>query len=305
MPLAVGLLTGIASRILSGDMDEEEERQVRAALEEYASIAPPEERRLIAQTIPRSRMSDLRRDPGLSAVQDEALARTMEIARSGESAQAQADYERSAMQSAQLDRSNRQALVSEAEARGMGPEAAYTDLLLAGQAGADRERMAGLDRAASASEMAYRALADGNHMAASRSATEWDQDAEVAAAEDDLARWTANTNNQFAMYNRDDEYRRLQAQLQIAGAKNQARRGVAEWARDQRDQIRGDVANVGRGLQEGLATATMGIGNMGGAGGMMPKPTAPTAPMAPKPTAPAPQQKMVLPETDPRKRRIR
>src|SRR5512139_3647860 len=77
---------------LSESKDEQEYEQRMEALRQYASIAPPQHRDLIARTVARSRMEDVRRNPALEAAQDEVLARTMEVARGGESAQARAEY---------------------------------------------------------------------------------------------------------------------------------------------------------------------------------------------------------------------
>lgn len=250
--VGVPLLTSIIGRMQSDEYSDEEKRQMMLALQEYAAIAPPEHRDLIAREIARSQMENVRRNPYLEAVQDEALAGYQEIARGGESARGRADYEQAAMESAQQERAQREGAVARADALGLGPEAAFSDALLASQSGADRERMAGLQRAAQDEEARTNALGAAGAMAGSRSASQWAQDAQVAQAQDELARFNAGQFNEMEQFNEADRYRAFGAQMDVANARAGARQRYAGFMGDKGQQVREDWANAGRGIGTGL-----------------------------------------------------
>lgn len=273
----VNLGVGAITDWLAGSKDAEEKRQRLLVLREYSSLAPPEHVELIAREVARSRMTDVRRDPELEAIQDEVQAGLMDVARNGESARARADYEQAAMESAQAARSQRMSAVESAAARGMGPEAAYTDLLMAGQGDADRERMAGLQRAAYGEEARMGALSQAGGMAAQRSGTRWNQDAEVARAEDDMAMFNAGQWNEMQRYNQDDKYRAYDAQLAKSDRIAGARRDLAdmEGRRGQRTREQGSA--IGGGMNRAI-TAPGVYGPSGGTGGGAPPAAAAAAP---------------------------
>lgn len=273
----VNMGVGAITNWLAGSSDEEEKRQRLLALQEYTSIAPPEHKELIAREVARSRMEDLRRNPALEATQDEALAGLMDVARNGESARGRAEYEQSAQESAQLARSQRMGAVESAAARGLGPEAAFTDLLLAGQGDADRERMAGLNRAAYGEEARLGALGQAGSMAAQRSATQWGQDADVASAVDDMARFNAGEWNRTQESNRDDRYRAYDAQLARADriARQRGEMGDMYAQRGQRTREQGSA--IGSGINR-MITAPGVYGQGGGNTGGGAPPAAAAAP---------------------------
>lgn len=250
--VGVPLITGLIGRLSSDEYSDEEKRQMMLALEEYAAIAPPEHRDLIAREIARSQMESVQRNPYLEAVQDEVLAGYQEIARGGESTRGRADYEQSAMESAQLERAQREGTLARADALGLGAEAAFTDALLAGQGGADRERMAGLQRAAFNEKARMGALGAAGSMAGSRSATQFAQDAQVAQAQDELNRFNAGQFNDMQQFNEMGRYRNFGAQLDLANARAGARQRYAGYMGDRGQQVREDWANVGRGIGTGL-----------------------------------------------------
>jgi hypothetical protein len=274
--VGVPIITGIIGRIMSDEYSEEEREQWRLALEEYAAIAPPEHRDLIAREVARSQMGAVRRNPQLDAMMDEVQGRYMEVARDGESARGRADYEQSAMDSAQLERSQREGAVSRADALGLGPEAAFSDALLAGQGGADRERMAGLQRAAFNEENRMGALGAAGSMAANRSATQWQQDAQAAEAQDELNMFNVGQFNNMQQFNEGNRYRNFNAQLDLANARSGVRQRHAGYLGDKGQQVREDWANVGRGVGGMLGAGVQylnstGMAQPGGAGGAMPQ----------------------------------
>lgn len=278
----VNMGVGAITSWLAGSKDEEERRQRMQALREYSSLAPPEHKELIAREVARSRMADVRRDPALEAAQDEALAGYLDVARNGESARARAEYEQAAMESAQLARSARESALAGAAARGMGPEAAFTDALVAGQADADRERMAGLQRAAYGEEARLGALGQAGSMAAQRSATHWGQDANVAQAQDELDMFNAGQWNEVQQYNNDDRYRAYDAQLAKADRMARQRGEIADMEGRQGARMREQGSQIGGGMGR-MITAPGVYGPSGGTGGA--PPAAAAAPPPPMRTA--------------------
>ena len=265
-PVTMAAISGLVSigggaiaNWLASSSDRKELEQRELALQQYAALAPPEHRDLIARTVARTRMEDVNRDQGLEAVQDEALARTLDVARNGESARTRADYEQAALDSAQAARSARMSAVANAEALGLGPEAAFTDSLMAGQGDADRERMAGLLRAANSEDARRAAVESAGGMAAARSATRWGQDAEVAQAQDDLARFNAGQWQQTDQFNRQGEFNSFQARLAQADRIANQRNEIGDTHRTRGERTRrqaGDViGGAGRAIQ---APATYG-----------------------------------------------
>jgi hypothetical protein len=274
--VGVPVISGIIGRIMSEEYSEEEREQWRLALEEYAALAPPAHRELIAREVARSQMGAVRRNPELEATLDEVLGRQMEVARTGESARGRADYEQSAMDSAQLERGQREAAVSRADSLGLGPEAAFSDMLMAGQMGADRERMAGLQRAAYNEESRMGALGSAGALASSRSATQFQQDAEVARAQDDLNMFNVGQFNNMQQFNEGNRYRAFGAQLDLANARSGIHQRYAGYLGGKGQQVRDDVANVGRGvggmLGAGVQYRNSGpMAQPGGGSGPMPQ----------------------------------
>lgn len=244
---------------LAGAESAEEERRRRLALRQYVALQPPEHRELVARQVSRALAADVRRNPGLEATQDEVLDRLMEVGRTGESAIGAADYEQAAMDSAQLERSQRMGAVAQAEAMGLGPEAAFTDLLLAGQAGADRERMAGLNRAAYGESSRMDALDRAGGMAAQRSATQWGQDMEQARAQDELNMFNAGEWNTMQRYNDQSRYDAFDAQLakadRVAGQYN----SLADMNLRRGQQTRQRATDIGGGAARAIqAPGTFG-----------------------------------------------
>lgn len=244
----VNMGVGGISSWLAGSKDAKERKERELALQQYMTLAPPEHRDLVAREVARTRMEDVRRDPTLEAAQDEALAGYLDVARNGESARGRADYEQSAMDSAQLARSAREGAVADAEARGLGPEAGFTASLMAGQADADRERMAGLQRAAYGEEARMGALGQAGSMAGQRSSTRFNQDAAVAQAQDELARFNAGEWNSMQRYNRDDEYNAYDAQLARSDRIAGVHMGNAGMYGRQGQRIRDQGSQIGGGL---------------------------------------------------------
>jgi hypothetical protein len=273
-PATLALVGGIVSmgagaigEWLAGASSAEEARLRRAALQQYVALQPPEHREVIARQVGRAFAADVRRNQGLEATQDEVLGRTMDIARDGRSARSDAEYEQSSLDSAQLERSQRMGAVAQAEAQGLGPEAAYSDMLLAGQAGADRERMAGLERAALQEDARMGALASAGGLASQRSATQWAQDMDQANAQDDLMRFNVGEWNSMARFNEGTRYEAFNAELakadRVAGGYND----LANMNERRGQRTRQRASDIGGGAARAIqAPGTYGLASTPAAG---------------------------------------
>jgi len=255
----VGAGVGALSNWLAGSADAKEREMRMEAVRQYAALSPPQARELIAREVARTATADVNRNQGLEATQDEVLNRYLEVARNGESAQGRADYEQAALDSAQLERASRQAAVSQGMAAGLGADAVYTDQLLASQAGADRERMAGLQRAAANEQARMSALGNAGSLASSRSNTQFQQDFSKAQAQDELNMFNAGQWNDMLQYNDQARYQAFNAQLAKANGMANAYNGVASSYGQQADRTREMGANIGAGVGRAIqAPATYG-----------------------------------------------
>jgi hypothetical protein len=266
----VNMGVGAITNWLAGSKDDEERRQRMRALQEYSNLAPPEHKELIAREVAKSRMADVRRDPTQEAYQDEVQASLMEVARNGESARAAADYEQAAQDSAQLARSQRMGAVAQAESQGLGPEASFSDSLMAGQADADRERTAGMQRAAYNEEARMGALSQVGGMAAQRSATRWGQDAEQAQAQDQMDIFNAGQWNDMLRYNDQSRYDAFDAQLARADRLYGGHNNLADMNARQGQRTREQGAAIGGGINRAITAPGVygpsgGTNNNGGA----------------------------------------
>lgn len=275
--LAVQLGSAALGQWLSAADSEEEKRLRQEALKQYTAMAPPEAQEVIARTVADTSMGDVTRDEGQEAIRDEVQGRLLNRARGGGmDAQSQARYEQARLRSAQQTRAGRQAALARAGARGLGPEGALTDMLLAEQAGADSERMAGLQQAGDADAMALQSLTLSGNMAGERSRERWSQDAEVAQARDDMARFNAGMMADTDRFNAGQRNWQWEADFQRRGATAGAYGDMADYHRRQADTTRQMWGGIGQGVGYGISS----VGAAGGYG---------------KPQAPAPTQRAATP----------
>lgn len=259
---AIQLGSAALAEWLSGGDSDEERRLRQDALAQYAAIAPPEAQEVIARTVEGTAMDDVRRDDGQEAIRDEMQGRLLERVRGGGmDAQSQARYEQARQRSAMEARAGRQGALSRAGVRGLGPEAALTDMLLAQQGSAESERMAGLQQAADADRAALESLLESGSMAGERSRERWSQDASVAQARDDMRRFNAGQMSDADRFNAgqknwawDAEYKRRAG---LAGANQD----MADSYGNRAQQTRQRVGGVGQGL-------AYGVNSLGASGGI-------------------------------------
>lgn len=255
----------LAQWLSSGDSDEEK-RLRQEALAQYAAIAPPEVKDLIARTVEGTAMDTVRRDAGQEAIRDEVQGRLLERVRGGGmDAQSQARYEQARQRSALEARAGRQAALARAGARGLGPEAALTDMLLAQQGSAESERMAGIQQAADADRAALESLLQSGSMAGERSRERWSQDADVARARDDMNRFNAGQMSDTDRFNAGQQQWRWDAEFRRRNAIAGANQDMANYYGRKADNTRKTVGGVTQGIGYGVNSFAASGGGAQGA----------------------------------------
>lgn len=198
----------------------EERRLRRKALEEYTSLQPPEVQDYIAREVSGSKLSGITANDEQRAIQDEASARLLQRGRGGPSLAYQAAREQAQVDAATRAQGQREAVLSDARQRGtVGSGESLFLQAQAGQDAANTERLAGVQQLASDEEQAFQAMIAAGNMAGQREEREWNQDAQVASAEDDIALFNAGAWNQAQMFNIQQRQQDFQNRLALADRK--------------------------------------------------------------------------------------
>lgn len=273
--VAIGA-AGIAE--LLDTSDEEARKQRLAALQEYAALQSPEVRQLIAQGVKESAYSRIRANEGQRAIQDEAQQRLLSKGRAnGLDLQARASLEEAALTTGQQARQQREGVLQNARARGTaGSGEELMAQLSAEQSGADSMRMAGVRAAADADEAAINAMINAGNMAGQREEREWNQDAQVASAEDEIAMFNAGENNKFTIYNDQQRWNKADYDLRLAQGRANARTGYANAIQEEGARDKAAIGGAGQGAAYGIAS--YGDYKAGTAPGQTTSPVVPSAP---------------------------
>lgn len=202
------------------DGPEEERRARRKALAEYAAIQPPDVQDYIAREVSGSKLSGIVADEGQRAIQDETSARLLQRGRGGPSLAYQAAREQAQVDAATRAQGQREAVLSDARQR--GTVGSGESLLLQAQAGQDAantERLAGVQQLADDEEQAFQALIAAGNLAGQREERDWNQQAQVASAEDDIALFNAGQWNQAQQFNIQQRQQDFANRLALADRK--------------------------------------------------------------------------------------
>lgn len=202
------------------DGPEEERRARRKALAEYAALQPPEVQDYIAREVSGSKMSDVTADEGQRAIQDEAQQRLLQRGRGGPSLAYQAAREQAQVDAASRMQGQRDAILSDARQR--GTVGSGESLLLqqqSAQDSANTERLAGVQSLADDEEQAFQAMIAAGNMAGQREERDWNQQAQVASAEDDIALFNAGQWNQAQQFNIQQRQQDFSNRLALADRK--------------------------------------------------------------------------------------
>jgi len=247
---------GFIADWIAGSSDEEEKAARQRALQEYASLSPPDVQDFIAREVSGSATSRARVNEGQRAVQDEVQGRLMERGRAGGmDLQSRARAEQARMEAGQHEQEMREGALANLRSRGMlGSGEELLARLQSGQSAANRERMAGVQSLADADEAAMQALIAGGGMAGQREQREWGQQMDVANAEDDIARFNAGEYNRFQLARAADVRARFDQQFALADRKSGIHQGDAAIARRDAQQTRQQVGGLGQAAGFGIAS---------------------------------------------------
>lgn len=216
----IGALINAGAGLLGQWMDDgpaEERAMRRKALAEYAALQPPEVQDFIAREVSGSKLSGISANETQRAVQDEAQQRLLQRGRGGPSLAYQAAREQASVDAAQRSQSNRNAILSDARQRGtLGSGESLFLQQQADQDAANTERLAGVQSLADDEEQAFQAMIAAGNMAGQREEREWNQDAQVASAEDDIALFNAGQWNQAQQFNIQQRQQDFQNRLGLA-----------------------------------------------------------------------------------------
>lgn len=257
---------GLLGYFLGADDRSKEYEQRKQALAQYMGISVPELETLVAKEQGATHLGGVRTDAAFDVAQDQAAQRLSEVGNAGGlDARARARMEQARMEAAQAERSSREGVLADARARGtLGSGAETSALLQAGQAAADRERMAGVQTLGDAEDRALQAIIQGGSLAAQRQATQWNQRAQVATAQDEIDRFNTATANDFTLQNANQRALHFQQQMQLAGAKSGALKDMANFYGNHAAQIGQAVGGAGQAIGYGLGA--MGQAGVGGGG---------------------------------------
>lgn len=236
---------GLAAWLASGN--DEEKRLRRKALAEYAAIQPPEVQDYIAREVSGSQFSDIVADQQQRAIQDEASARLLQRGRGGPSLAYQAAREQAQVDAAARAQGQREAILSDARQR--GTVGSGESLLLQSQAGQDAantERLAGVQQLADDEEQAFQAMIAAGNMAGQREERDWNQKAQVASAEDDIALFNAGQWNQAQQFNIQQRQQDFANRLALADRKVGIYDQQAAIARDDSARLGNLIGGAGQ-----------------------------------------------------------
>jgi hypothetical protein len=165
-----------------------------------------------AALVERSRLEDISLDPRLREAQLASLAKLNEISEGGLTLRDKANLERIKAEQAAFERGQREAILQNAQARGVaGSGLELAQSMLTQQQGANRAAQQGLDVAALAQERALQAILQGGQLGGQIRGQDFEQQARVAQARDAIAQFNAQNQQQVNLANMQA---RQQAQMQ-------------------------------------------------------------------------------------------
>jgi hypothetical protein len=239
------------------DGPEEERALRRKALAEYSALQPPDMQEYIAREVSGSKLSGIVADGQQRAIQDEASARLLQRGRGGPSLAYQAAREQAQVDAATQAQRGRASVLSDARQRGtVGSGESLFLQAQADQDAANTERLAGVQSLADDEEQAFQFLIAAGNLAGQREERGWNQQAQVASAEDDIALFNAGQWNQAQQFNIQQRQQDFQNRLALADRKAGIYNQQATQARQDGADTR---AAIGAGGQA-VGTVLTGVG---------------------------------------------
>lgn len=210
---AVGKLFGsLVGEGLAAPSQREADRLRRDAFQRInmLNIPPLEKQKLQQQYVEaveagKSNFENIKVDPNLNAAQQKSLGKMQDIANSqGLDAQARAALNQAQAQNERQRLMNEGAVRQNMQARGIrGSGLELLGLQRSQQGANEANSQAGFNAAALAAQRQYQANSDSAGLAGQMSDRSFGQQAQVANAQDQNARFNAQTRNQVNMYNND------------------------------------------------------------------------------------------------------
>lgn len=264
MPLPLLALAGIGAgaNVLGGllgewwgSADDEQRRALEdQALQQYGDISAPTLERVLASQVERSAFEGMPTDFGNRNARNAALqALVNEGLSGGNSLESRLAMEETRRASSAQELRDRQAVLQQAKARGLGSNAALAGQLQAQQASADRQSYAGLQAGASARQRALAALAQGGSMAAQAEGQDFDRAARVAESRDRIAQFNAGQAQQANLYNAGLAQQNFNNRLAVADRKAGGLQRRADTYASDADRKRRMLGGIGQSVGYGLA----------------------------------------------------
>jgi hypothetical protein len=254
----------IADAAAAGD-DAEVVRLQEEAQRRIDSIKDPEVRQLAAEQMADSGMGKIKVDPVLREAQMSALKSLQEEGKArGYTDESRQVVEEGRQQAMRDEQAQRGAIMSNAQARGMGGSSSSINAQLqAQQAGADRMYSGNLQVAADARKRALAAMASSGQLAGQVRGQEFDEEAQKARAQDAINQWNAGTRQRTNEFNQDSEFRGAEFGLKkgMAGAQQTINR--SETAAERADRMRRKWGKYGG----AAGNVAGGLGSFGAGGG--------------------------------------
>ena len=263
--LAIGAGINLAGGLLgewwASSDDEEKQRLIDEAASLYGDISAPTLEKVLAEKVGASAYEGIPRDFGNLQARNRALNAIIEEGLSGgQSLQSQMEMEGARRATSAEELQARQAVLQQAQSRGLGGQGALVAQMQAQQAGADRMSMAGLQSAADARTRALQALSQGGSMAGQAEESDFGRAARIAESRDAIARFNAQQAQQANLYNAGLAQQGFQNRLALAD-----RQAEAKYARADAAGVRGDrKRRLTHGVVGGIGDAATMYGLYGG-----------------------------------------
>lgn len=233
-----------------------EEMKINLEQQVSQGILTPEQAQLYLQEA--SQMVGIETDPSLYAAQKEALSGYQDIiANKGLDATAQAQLGQIASQEQAQSRGAREAIIQNAQARGMGGSGIeLASQMQAQQASAGQQAQRDMDVAANAQQRALQALQASGQLGGQMQSQQFSQKAQQASAQDAINAF--NAQNRQAVGNLNVQNRNTAQTANLANAQNISNQNVATRNQQQQfnrnlgqQQFQNEIARAG-GVAQGL-----------------------------------------------------
>lgn len=229
--IGAGITVGglVLGKVLEGKSEDEQRRLLSQAVDEYGNIDMPRLEKIAVEELGPSEYAKIKNDPSLRKTQTDSLAELRRIYEGGgktlgDEANMQADLSRSA----QLERSSREGIRDEMNARGtMGGGSELMMRLKASSDGANRNAQSGLQTAARREARASDSILSAGKLGGDIRGQDFSEAAAKASAQDSVNRYNTDARQKAAYYNAGLPQQQFDNQMRVAAGKANAYNGQA------------------------------------------------------------------------------